>query len=227
MLVLRNISKIYRGRSPAIALQGINLTVPHGEFLAVVGASGSGKSTLLNILGLLDRPTAGDYWIEGKTMTGWSDAHIARTRNETLGFVYQAFNLIPTLSARENVELPLVYRQVAPKVRQRRAEEWLHRVGLSDRMNHYPAELSGGQQQRVAIARALAAGPQVLFADEPTGNLDEESTDEMIRIFNEIHANGQTIVLITHDQHLALSADRVVRLAHGRLVSESVVRRAN
>jgi putative ABC transport system ATP-binding protein len=160
-------------------------------------------------------------------MKGWSDAHIARTRNETLGFVYQAFNLIPTLSARENVELPLVYRQVAPKARRRRAEEWLYRVGLSDRMNHYPAELSGGQQQRVAIARALAAGPKVLLADEPTGNLDEESTDEMIRIFNEIHANGQTIVLITHDRHLALSADRVVRLAHGRLVSESVVRRAN
>ncbi|PSR23120.1 MAG: macrolide ABC transporter ATP-binding protein [Sulfobacillus acidophilus] len=227
MLLLRDISKVYQGRSPAIALQGINLTLPQGEFLAVVGSSGSGKSTLLNILGLLDRPTTGEYWIDGTRVRGWSDARLARMRNETLGFVYQSFNLIPTLSARENVELPLVYRQVPPKERRHQVDLWLERVRLSDRMHHYPAELSGGQQQRVAVARALVHNPKVLFADEPTANLDGDSTDEIVRVFDEVHASGQTIVLITHDRYFAQAADRVVKLAHGRLVSEAVTRRAN
>lgn len=227
MLVLRDISKVYTGRVETVALRSISLTVGRGEFLAVVGPSGSGKSTLMNIIGLLDRPTTGRYWIDDREVTRWSDKKIAAIRNRTLGFVHQSFNLIPTLSARENVELPLVYRRVAPRQRRRLAAQWLSRLGLEDRIDHRPQELSGGQQQRVALARALVASPKVLLADEPTGNLDDVSARDIMRLFAEINDQGQTIVLITHDRRFAKEAHRVVTMADGSLTGEEAPTYAN
>lgn len=221
VLQLNGVSKIYHGRVTTTALSCIDLTVPEGEFLAIVGPSGSGKSTLMNIIGLLDRPTTGQYWIDGLEVGRWSDAHLAGLRNRTIGFVFQSFNLVPTLSARENVELPLVYRSLAPRVRRQSAEAWLKRLGLGHRMDYRPHELSGGQQQRVAVARALAGSPKILLADEPTGNLDDASRRDVTKIFEELRGSGQTIVLITHDAQFAAVADRRLRLADGILEMEA------
>lgn len=227
MLSLRNVSKVYTGRITALALKSIDLTVERGEFVAVIGPSGSGKSTLMNIIGLLDRPSSGEYWIDGQEVSRWSDAKTARIRNRTLGFVYQSFNLVHALSARENVELPLVYRSMAPRERRLRAEKWLSQLGLGARLDHRPAELSGGQQQRVALARALVGEPPVLLADEPTGNLDDASARDIIRLFEDIRKQGQTIVLITHDRRFAAVADRTVTLASGILTPGTAASHAN
>jgi putative ABC transport system ATP-binding protein len=223
LLNLVNVSKIYTGRMRTPALNHVNLLVERGEFLAIVGPSGSGKSTLMNIIGLLDRPTTGEYWLDGQEVSRWPDTKMAVSRNRTLGFVYQSFNLIPTLSARENVELPLVYRRVPPRERHQRATAWLTRLGLGTRLDHRPQELSGGQQQRVALARALVGAPEVLLADEPTGNLDDATTREILKLFQDINSQGQTIILITHDRTLAAVTDRVVSLVGGNLKAEAVV----
>lgn len=228
MLQLTDIAKIYGGRRRTAALTDINLSVADGEFLAIVGPSGSGKSTLMNIMGLLDRPSSGRYWLAGEEVSAWSDRRMAQLRNRAIGFVFQSFNLVPTLSARENVELPLVYRGVAPRVRRQVSERWLRRVGLDHRLDYRPAELSGGQQQRVAVARALAGDPKFLLADEPTGNLDDASTREMMRIFEHVREQGQTIVMITHDARFAAVADRMVQLDGGHLTAaEGVSSHAN
>ena len=219
MLVLRDIGKEYTERIKSLALRSVNLVVDRDEFLAVVGPSGSGKTTLMNIMGLLDHPTSGQYWLDGQEVTRWSDRRLAHIRNRSIGFVHQSFNLIPTLSARENVELPLVYRQIAPQKRRRAAEQWLERLGLSDRMAHRPGELSGGQQQRVAMARALIGNPKVLLADEPTGNLDDPSAAEIMKILEELCYRGQTVILITHNSRFAKAADRIVALREGTLQS--------
>ncbi len=221
VMMLEEVSKFYRGRRETLALSSVNLTVEDGQFVAVVGASGSGKSTLMNILGLLDRPSSGGYWIDGQDVARWSDARLAKLRNRTIGFVFQSFNLVPTLSARENVELPLVYRNMPPRERRVAAEHWLVRLGLEHRMEYRPSELSGGQQQRVALARALASNPKILLADEPTGNLDDTSTRDIMHIFEQLHGQGQTIVLITHDARFAAVADRIVALERGVLRPEA------
>ncbi|NMP22070.1 ABC transporter ATP-binding protein [Sulfobacillus harzensis] len=219
MLVLEQVGKIYPGRRNAPALSDVDLTVADGEFLAVVGPSGSGKSTLMNIIGLLDRPTTGRYWLMGEEVGRWADRRLAKFRNRTIGFVFQSFNLVPTLTARENVELPLIYRGMPPRRRREVADHWLSELGLEHRLDYRPQELSGGQQQRVAVARALAAEPKLLLADEPTGNLDEQSSNDIMRLFQQLHREGQTIVLITHDRQFARVADRAVTIESGRLVS--------
>ena len=219
MIVLEQIAKTYPGRRRTPALVNINLTVHEGEFVAVVGPSGSGKSTLMNILGLLDRPSEGRYWLQGNEVQRWSDRRLASLRNRTIGFVFQSFNLVPTLTARENVELPLVYRNVPPRRRREVADYWLRKLGLDHRLDYRPHELSGGQQQRAAVARAMAAEPRLLLADEPTGNLDEKTSQEMMRVFKQVQREGQTVVLITHNSDFAAMADRVVRIEGGQLAS--------
>ncbi|MCY0878233.1 MAG: ABC transporter ATP-binding protein [Firmicutes bacterium] len=219
-VTVQSLSRIYPHPCRTVALQEITLTVRPGEWLAIVGPSGSGKTTLANILGLMDRPSSGRYWLDGRDVTALSDRERALVRNRLLGFVYQSFHLIPTLTARENVELPLVYRGVPRRRRRELAEAWLCRLGLEGRLHHRPFELSGGQQQRVALARALIGSPRLLLADEPTGNLDEENARDMRRLFSELRDQGQTIILITHDWALAQSADRIARLEAGRLVGD-------
>lgn len=223
-VVVESLSRVY-GRTPkTVALWNVNLAVRSGEWVAIVGPSGSGKSTLMNLLGLMDRPTRGRYWLNGRDVTGLSDGERAHLRNRLIGFVYQSFHLIPTLTACENVELPLVYRGVPRRRRRKLAEEWLTRMGLGDRLHYRPTALSGGQQQRVALARALVGNPSLLLADEPTGNLDERNTREIRSLLGELRNHGQTIILITHDLHLAQSADRVVRLHDGRITEETAER---
>ncbi|MCY0897502.1 MAG: ABC transporter ATP-binding protein [Firmicutes bacterium] len=223
-VVVESLSRVY-GRTPkTVALWNVNLAVRSGEWVAIVGPSGSGKSTLMNLLGLMDRPTRGRYWLNGRDVTGLSDGERAHLRNRLIGFVYQSFHLIPTLTACENVELPLVYRGVPRRRRRKLAEEWLTRMGLGDRLHYRPTALSGGQQQRVALARALVGNPSLLLADEPTGNLDERNTREIRSLLGELRNHGQTIILITHDLHLAQSADRVVRLHDGRITDETAER---
>lgn len=218
MIVLDQIAKTYPGRRRTPALANINLAIHEGEFVAVVGPSGSGKSTLMNILGLLDRPSEGRYWLQGHEVQRWSDRRLAALRNRTIGFVFQSFNLVPTLTARENVELPLVYRNVPPRRRREAADYWLRQLGLDQRLDYRPHELSGGQQQRVAIARAMAAEPRLLLADEPTGNLDEQTSEDIMQLFKRVQQEGQTVVLITHNSEFAAMADRVVRIEGGQLV---------
>ena len=220
MIRLRNISKSFtrpdRGRLEV--LKDIDCDVTPGEFVAVVGPSGSGKSTLMNILGLLDQPDEGEYILGGDTVSGLGPTELARIRNRRLGFVFQQFHLLPRTTAVENVELPLVYSDAAEP--QKRAVDALCRVGLEDRLEHYPSQLSGGQQQRVAIARALVTDPELILADEPTGNLDQESTDEIMELFCELNRSGRTIVLITHDPELALRCSSILRIDRGCLVRE-------
>lgn len=206
------------------ALKGIDLAIAEGEFLAIMGPSGSGKSTLLHILGLLDRPTEGRYRILGQDVTKLDEAEAARVRNRTIGLVFQAFFLLPRASALKNVELPLVYRGVPKKKRRRLAEAALAAVGLADRIDHLPSELSGGQKQRVAIARALVQEPAILLADEPTGNLDSESSLEVMALFSELHRRGKTVVIVTHEAEIATHAHRVVRMRDGRIVSDEPAR---
>lgn len=213
---LRNIKKIYKmGGQELAALNGINLDIKRGEFAALMGPSGSGKSTLMNILGCLDRPTVGSYELEGKEVAHLSDDELAVMRNKHIGFVFQNFNLLSRISSLENVALPLVYAGVGASERRKRAQEVLEAVGLGDRAEHLPNELSGGQRQRVAIARALVNNPEIIMADEPTGNLDTKSTKEIMEIFQEMHGRGKTIILVTHEPEIAVCANRQLLVRDG------------
>lgn len=213
--------KIYKiGDVEVRALNGVSLHICPREFVSIIGPSGSGKSTLMNMIGCLDVATSGEYYLDGKRVENMSENELAAIRNEKIGFIFQGFNLLNKLTAEENVELPLIYRGVAPARRRELVEEALARVGLEGRMHHKPKELSGGQQQRVAIARALSSKPPLILADEPTGNLDSKSGVEVMKMLKEIHAEGNTIVLITHDSDVAQQAQRVVRIADGQITSD-------
>lgn len=221
---LSDVTKIYSsGSAEVAALRNVSFQVQEGEFMALMGPSGSGKSTLMNLLGLLDRPTRGRYRLEGRDVSQASDSDLARLRRENIGFIFQSFNLLPRASARKNVALPLVYAGVSSRERLRRAQELLDRVGLGDRAEHKPSELSGGQQQRVAIARALVNKPRLILADEPTGALDTRTGAEILALLRELHAQGATILVITHDRDIAEHADRVVRLLDGEIVEDRLV----
>jgi putative ABC transport system ATP-binding protein len=202
------------------ALRGVDLQVRRNEFTAIMGPSGSGKSTLMNLLGCLDTPTGGEYWLNQQKVSELNDDQLARIRNKEIGFVFQTFNLLPRASSLHNVELPLIYAGMGAKERRDRASEALSRVGLGDRMQHKPNELSGGQRQRVAIARALVNNPSILLADEPTGNLDSATSQEIMQVFEELHAQGQTIILITHEHDIAAHADRQIHLLDGKIARD-------
>lgn len=224
MIKVSNLRKTYSTGSVVVeALKGITLTINKGEFVAVMGPSGSGKSTFMNLLGLLDTPTSGTYWLEDREVSSLSKNELALLRNQKLGFVFQAFNLIPALTALKNVELPMLYAGVKPKERQERAKQALARVGLGDRLQHRPNELSGGQNQRVAIARAIVNRPSVIMADEPTGALDTKTGEEIMGIFQELHREGTTIVLVTHEPDIARHAQRILRFKDGLLISDQEV----
>lgn len=219
MAQIEAVYKVYdMGEVDVAALDGIDLVLERGEFVAITGPSGSGKSTLLHLLGCLDSPTQGKYLLEGHDVAGLPDRELSRIRNRHFGFVFQAYNLLPELTARENVEHPLVYAGVAPKERRARARRWLERVGLADREDHLPSQLSGGQQQRVAIARALVGDPTMVLADEPTGNLNSEAGERVLELLRELHGEGTSIVMVTHDPHVAAAAEREVGLADGNVV---------
>lgn len=225
LIEIRDIYKIYNpGENEVRALDGIDLTVEHGEFLAIVGQSGSGKSTLMNMLGLLDIPTSGTYTLDGVDTANMTDDELSEIRNKEIGFIFQGFNLIPSLTAVENVELPLVYRGMKKEERNKLALEALERVGLSHRLDHLPKQMSGGQQQRVAIARAVAARPPIILADEPTGNLDSHSGVEVMKILHELHEEGRTVILITHDNDIANEATRIIRIQDGQIISDIINR---
>lgn len=204
------------------ALSGLDLTIYKNEYVALMGSSGSGKSTLMNILGCLDTPTAGKYYLSGEDVSNLNDNQLAEIRNKRIGFVFQTFNLLPRLNAIENCELPLIYAGISSKERKKRAEEVLVSVGLSDRMDHKPNELSGGQRQRVAIARALICKPSIILADEPTGNLDSKTSDEIMAIFEKIHDSGNTVILVTHEEDIAKHAHRVIRLKDGKIFDDDL-----
>jgi len=221
VIVVQDVEKIYdTGKVQVAALRGVSLEVESGESLSIIGPSGSGKSTLMNIVGCLDRPTTGSYLLDGRLVNELSDDELAEVRNRKIGFVFQTFNLLPRATALENVELPLVYSGVHPTARKERALSALERVGLGDRADHRPNELSGGQAQRVAIARALVTEPSIILADEPTGNLDTKSGLEIIGILKELHEQGITIVLVTHNPELAAKTDRFVEIRDGLIVRE-------
>lgn len=223
LIEVKNVYKIYNpGENEVRALDGISVTIDHGEFVAIVGHSGSGKSTFMNMLGCLDTPTSGDYYLDGVNVAGMTDDELSDIRNKQIGFIFQGFNLIPSLTAQENVELPLVYRGMSAEQRHQLAEEALTRVGMEHRMSHRPSELSGGQQQRVAIARAIAARPPIIMADEPTGNLDTRSGEDVMKILHELNEEGRTIVLITHDNDIARQATRAIRIIDGKVVSDTL-----
>ena len=219
----RNLTKVYRvGVEEIHALRGVDLDIAPNEWVAIMGSSGSGKSTLMNVLGCLDRPTAGEYMLDGKRVSHMGARELARVRNQTIGFVFQAFELLPRMTALTNVELPLIYSRGGGwwGGRRRRARQALERVGLANRMTHRPNQLSGGQKQRVAIARALVAKPAILMADEPTGNLDSTTTHEILDLFGQLHAEGQTIIIVTHEDDVAARCQRVVRLRDGNVLSD-------
>ena len=218
---MSGIRKVYdTGKVKVEALKGIDLSIERGEFVAIVGPSGSGKSTLMNLLGCLDTPTSGDFFIAGEKVAGLGRDALAEVRNRRVGFVFQAFNLLPQISAYENVEMPLVFGGVAPRKRKEKVVDVLTKVGLADRMDHKPTELSGGQMQRVAIARALAMDPDIVLADEPTGNLDTSSGTDIMGLFLELWKQGRTLVVITHDMALARRASRIVEIRDGNVVSD-------
>lgn len=220
---IRDICKIYNpGENEVRALDHIDLKIARNEFVAIIGQSGSGKSTLMNLLGCLDVPTSGTYLLNGKDVSHLTDDELSDIRNKEIGFIFQGFNLIPGLTALENVELPLIYRGVPKRERMRLSETALEKVGLKARMTHKPAEMSGGQQQRVAIARAIAQAPPVILADEPTGNLDSGSTREIMDILRGLHEEGRTVILITHDNEIAGRAKRMIRIMDGRIVDDII-----
>ena len=204
------------------ALRGVDLTVERGEYVAIMGPSGSGKSTLMNMIGCLDSPDDGEYWLNGKLVSDMSDRELAKVRNKEVGFVFQTFNLLPRANALHNVELPLIYAGMKRKERLERARRALERVGLKDRMLHRPSEMSGGQRQRVAVARALVTDPSILLADEPTGNLDSTTSRDIMMLFQELHASGHTIILVTHESDIAKHAHRIVLLHDGTIAEDSV-----
>jgi putative ABC transport system ATP-binding protein len=221
IIAMESIRKVYdTGKVKVEALKGIDLVVERGEFIAVVGPSGSGKSTLMNLIGCLDTPTSGRYALGGEDVSKFTRDELADVRNRRVGFVFQGFNLLPQITAYENVELPLLFGGVPPKKRRERTEELLSRVGLGDRMEHKPTELSGGQMQRVAIARALAMQPDVVLADEPTGNLDTTAGGDIMSLFTELWQQGSTLVVITHDMTLARRASRIVEIRDGQIVRD-------
>ncbi len=218
LIHIENMKKIYNpGENEVRALDGIDLDIEKGDLVAIVGHSGSGKSTLMNMLGCLDTPTSGKYVLDGQDVANMTDNQLADVRNKEIGFIFQGFNLISNLDAVGNVELPLVYRGVSKNERKQLAMEALKSVGLEDRMKHKPNEMSGGQQQRVAVARAVAAKPPIILADEPTGNLDTKSTQEIMEILKELHRSGRTVIIITHDEEIASQAHRVIRILDGRI----------
>lgn len=218
LIKVENLHKIYNpGENEVRALDGINLEIQKGEFVAIIGHSGSGKSTLMNMLGCLDVPTSGNYFLNGNDVSRLSDNQLSDIRNKEIGFIFQGFNLIANLNAIENVELPLIYRGLAKQKRRNIAIQALKKVGLGPRMRHKPSELSGGQQQRVAVARAIAAQPPIILADEPTGNLDTKSTKEIMDILKGLHKGGRTVIIITHDDDIAKQVKRVVRILDGQI----------
>ncbi len=222
MIHMTAIRKVYStGRMEVAALKGVDLTIGSNEYVSIVGPSGSGKSTLMNLIGCLDTPSSGTYMLSGENVAGLDRNQLAEVRNKRIGFVFQSFNLLPYATALENVALPLLFAGVSDKKRNERAKEMLERVGLGDRMDHKPTELSGGQMQRVAIARALANNPAIILADEPTGNLDSASGHAIADLFGELHASGQTIVMITHDNGLARIASRSIHIRDGEIVDDA------
>ncbi len=221
LITLEKISKCYQmGGETITALDSIEMTIERNEYMAFIGASGSGKSTMMNILGCLDRPTAGNYLLNGRNVANMTQAELAQTRNREIGFIFQSFNLLPRATALQNVMQPLIYRGVRPAERERRARAALQRVGLEKRVGHLPNQLSGGQRQRVAIARALCGEPSILLADEPTGNLDSATTADIMALFDALHAEGQTLIIVTHEPDIAAHCRRAVRLSDGRIVSD-------
>ena len=221
LIRVRDLCKIYNpGENEVRALDHVDLSIDRGELVGIIGHSGSGKSTLMNMLGCLDVPTSGSYYLNGKDVSNMTDDELSDVRNVEIGFIFQGFNLIPNLTAEENVELPLIYRGVPKKEREELAVESLKVVGLEHRMDHKPSEMSGGQQQRVAIARAIAARPPVILADEPTGNLDSHSTKEIMEVLKELHRSGRTVILITHDDEIAAQVNRVIRIKDGKVEAD-------
>jgi putative ABC transport system ATP-binding protein len=224
MIQINGVRKDYpMGHVTVEALRGVDLQIGAGEHVAILGPSGSGKSTLMHVLGCLDTPSAGEYLLDGKPVQGLKRNELARIRNEKIGFVFQSFNLLAHASALGNVELPLIYKGARRRLRHSRAAELLDRVGLGDRLDHRPNELSGGQRQRVALARALASDPQLILADEPTGNLDTASGDEVVALFEELVAEGKTVIVVTHDLEIAQRAQRIIRLRDGLIEEDTVV----
>ena len=222
LIEIKNIYKIYNeGKESEVrALDGVTLSIDRGEFVAIIGASGSGKSTLMNILGCLDVPTYGDYILNGTDVTDRTDRQLAHIRNKEIGFIFQGYNLIPALTAYENVELPLIYQGISVFQRKERVMAALERVGMADRFGHRPSEMSGGQQQRVSIARAIATHPPIIMADEPTGALDSKTGKHVLEILHSLHEGGSTIILITHDNGIAATAHRIVRISDGHIVAD-------
>lgn len=223
VISISDVTKFYvMGQEVIKALNGVSISVKQNEYVALMGPSGSGKSTLMNILGCLDSPTKGSYVLNGTDVSGLIDDQLAEIRNKEIGFVFQTFNLLPRLSALENVELPLIYAGMTKTARRERAKEVLGQVGLGDRMTHRPNELSGGQRQRVAIARALVNNPSIILADEPTGNLDTKTSVEIMAMLDEIHANGNTVILVTHEEDIAEYAHRIIRMRDGKVETDEL-----
>ncbi len=221
LIEISGMKKIYNpGENEVRALDGVDLQIDRGEFVAIIGHSGSGKSTLMNMLGCLDVPTEGSYFLDGEDVSNLTDDELSDIRNQEIGFIFQGFNLIPNLTALENVELPLIYRGVGKKERMKLSNDALEIVGLGKRKEHKPSEMSGGQQQRVAIARAIAQAPPIILADEPTGNLDSGSTKEIMGILRKLYEEGRTVILITHDNEIAESANRTIRIIDGKIVED-------
>ncbi|HCX61198.1 MAG TPA: macrolide ABC transporter ATP-binding protein [Clostridiales bacterium] len=222
MISIKNLNKIYKNGSVEVhALKDVNLEIEHGEFIAIMGQSGSGKSTLMNIIGCLDRPTSGEYLLDGIDISKQGQDDLSLIRNKKIGFVFQAFNLIPRTNILRNVELPMIYAKVKSSKRRQRSLELLEKVGLGDRVNHLPNELSGGQKQRVAIARALANTPPIILADEPTGNLDTQSSEDIMEIFKSLNNDGTSVILVTHEPEIAKFADRVIVFRDGVIIEDS------
>src|SRR5262245_23982156 len=227
VIQIRELTRAYHmGAETVHALRGVSLDIRRNEYVAIMGPSGSGKSTLMNLIGCLDTPSTGEYWLNGQEVSRMPDDALARVRNREIGFVFQTFNLLPRASALANVELPLVYAGISARVRRERARTALTRVNLGDRMDHRPNELSGGQRQRVAIARALVNEPAILLADEPTGNLDSTTSEEIMKVFESLHRQGQTIIMVTHEPDIAAHAERVIVLRDGRVASDTRRREA-
>lgn len=221
LIEIKDMYKIYNpGENEVRALDGISMIIERGEFVAIVGQSGSGKSTLINMIGLLDVATSGEYYLDGKDVSGLTDDEQSAIRNKQIGFIFQGFNLIASLTAQGNVELPLVYRGMRRDKREALSKAALERVGLKNRMHHLPSQLSGGQQQRVAIARAVAARPPIILADEPTGNLDSQSGEDVMKTLTELYEEGRTVILITHDNEIAGMAKRIIRIHDGRIIED-------